>query len=200
MARKLVFLPGVGADQNFWRPLGERLPADRDKVYLGWPGLGHNPPDPAVNGHEDLLRLVEAAMGEGECDLLAQSMGGVLALAAALRRPAQVRRLVLAVTSGGVDVKRLGAIDWRETYRREYPNAASWIYEPWQDLTERIGEVRAPALLLFGDADPIAPVAVGERLAALLPGARLRVIVGGEHDLVEARAAEVAPFIEAHLA
>jgi pimeloyl-ACP methyl ester carboxylesterase len=197
-AHRLVFLPGVGADPNFWRPLGEQLPGD--KVYLGWPGLGRQPPDPAVASRADLSRLVEDAMGQGTCDLLAQSMGGVLAMQAALRHPQRVRRLVLTVTSGGVDVGALGAIDWRANYRRENPTAPAWVFEPWDDLTDRIAGVRQPALLIWGDADPISPVAVGERLAALLPHARLKVVAGGDHGLAETHAAEIAPWIAAHLA
>jgi pimeloyl-ACP methyl ester carboxylesterase len=197
MTHKLVFLPGVGADPNFWRPLGERLPAAWEKVYLGWPGLGRQAPDPSVSGRYDLLRLVEDAIGDGPADLLAQSMGGVLAIQAALRQPARVRRLVLTVTSGGVDMAGLGAIDWRDNYRRENPLAPEWVYEPWGDPD--IGQVRQPGLLIWGDADPISPVVVGERLAALLPDATLRVLAGGDHGLAESRAGEIAPWIEAHL-
>jgi pimeloyl-ACP methyl ester carboxylesterase len=196
---RTVFLPGVGADPGFWRPLGDRLAAT-DKVYLGWPGLGDQPPDPVVASRADLLRLVEAAMGEGTCDLLAQSMGGVLAMQAALKHPAKVRRLVLSVTSGGVDVRPLGAIDWRANYRREHPSTPAWVFEPWGDLTDQLARVTQPALLIWGDADPISPVAVGERLASLLPNATLKVVAGGEHDLVETRAAEIAPWVAAHLA
>lgn len=54
--------------------------------------------------------------------------------------------------------------------------------------------------LLWGDADPISPVAVGQRLAALLPQAQLHVFAGGDHDLGHALAHEVAPLIDAHLA
>jgi pimeloyl-ACP methyl ester carboxylesterase len=199
-AHKLVFLPGVGADPAFWRPLGDLLPSDWAKTYLGWPGLGDQPPDPAVRSRADLLRLVENAIGAGPADLLAQSMGGVLALHAALRQPRKVRRIVLTVTSGGVDVGALGATDWRGNYRRENPRVADWVYEPWEDLTDRLAEVRQPTLLVWGDADPISPVAVGERLAALLPNATLKLLPGGDHGLVEDRAAEVAPWIAAHLA
>jgi pimeloyl-ACP methyl ester carboxylesterase len=197
---RLVFLPGVGADPAFWRPLGERLPAAWEKLYLGWPGLGRQPPDPAVAGWRDLVRLTEDAIGDAPADLLAQSMGGVIALLAALRQPARVRRLVLSVTSGGVDVAGLGAIDWRANYRREHPDAAAWVFEPWGDLTADLGKVRQPTLLIWGDADPISPVAVGERLAARLPDATLKVLPGGDHGLVETRAADIAPWVAAHLA
>jgi len=200
MTRKLIFLPGVGADPDFWRPLGERLPGDEAKVYLGWPGLGNQPAAPDVRGFDDLVGLVEAELEAEPADLIAQSMGGVIALMVALRRPDQVRRLVLTVTSGGVDMAGLGAADWRETYRAAYPHAAAWATEARADLTASLGLVEQPALLIWGDADPISPVAVGERLAALLPNTALRIVEGGDHDLARTHAAAIAPLIEAHLA
>jgi pimeloyl-ACP methyl ester carboxylesterase len=56
---------------------------------------------------DDLVRLVEAELTEPST-LVAQSMGGIVAVRVALRQPTQVRRLVLVATSGGVDVERLG--------------------------------------------------------------------------------------------
>ncbi|HEY9217342.1 MAG TPA: GNAT family N-acetyltransferase, partial [Phenylobacterium sp.] len=94
LARRLVFLPGAGADPHFWRPLADRLPAAWSKRFLGWPGLGDQPADADVNSVDDLVRLVEAQLGDGPADLLAQSMGGVVALQVALRNPGKVRRLV----------------------------------------------------------------------------------------------------------
>jgi pimeloyl-ACP methyl ester carboxylesterase len=198
----LLFLPGAGASPDFWRPLADRLPADWPRRHLGWPGLGDQPAHPDVNSLDDLVRLVEARMGDGPADVLAQSMGGVVALKVALRNPGKVRRLVLSVTSGGVDAAaRAGALhDWRETYQRNFPLAAAWIRADDTDLTRQLAGIACPVLLLFGDADPIAPPLVGERLAALLPNARLHVVTGGDHDLVVNRADEVAPLISKHLA
>jgi len=68
-----------------------------------------------------------------------------------------------------------------------------------EDLTPRLSEVRVPVLLLFGDADAISPVRVGERLAELLPNAELVVLAGGTHDLIVERAADALPHIERFL-
>jgi pimeloyl-ACP methyl ester carboxylesterase len=194
----LFFLPGVGGDADFWRPLGDRLPPNWRKRYFGWPGLGANAPDPKVNSYDDLVRLVELEMDE-PVDLLAQSMGGALALSLALRHPDKVRRLVLAVTAGGMDVEGLGASDWRPGYREEFPHVADWVITERPNLAARFGEVRQPALLIWGDADPISPLSVGHHLQQNLPDARLIVVEGGDHDLVTARphdiAAEIARFL-----
>jgi pimeloyl-ACP methyl ester carboxylesterase len=195
----LLFLPGSGASPDFWKPVGARLPADWPKHYFGWPGIGHQPPDPAINGFDDLLAMVVARM-TGPVDLVAQSMGGVLAARIALEHPQLVRRLVLTVTSGGVDMSLLGASDWHPAYRREYPEAADWIYEPRVAGPLPVERIAAPTLLLWGDNDPISPLAVGEHLARRLPNARLHVVKGGGHDIAQTHADEVAPLIERHLA
>ena len=136
----------------------------------------------------------------GPADLVAQSMGGVVAIRVALRHPERVRRLVLAATSGGVDVAGLGGTDWRPDYRRQFPGAAAWILRERPDHTAELGRITAPTLLLWGDRDEVSPVAVGERLASLLPHAALRLIAGGDHGFAADRPDEVAPLIAAHLA
>ena len=56
-----------------------------------------------------------------------------------------------------------------------------------------------PTLLLWGDAVPISPVAVGQRLQRLLPRSRLVVLPGGQHDLAQVYAEQVAMLIDRHL-
>jgi len=198
MPGRVVFLPGALGAAEFWQPVGALLPEAWDKVYLRWPGLGAEDPDPAVRGLDDLVGLVEAEL-DGPCDLVAQSMGGVVAARVALRRPQAIRRLVLVATSAGIDVAALGAENWRAGYRRGNPRAAAWIIRERPDLTAELPSITAPTLLIWGDSDPISPVAVGEALASLLPDSRLVVIAGGTHALAVERAPEVAPAIAEHL-
>jgi len=197
---RLVFLPGMGASATFWRPLADALPAGWDKVRLNWPGLGDEPPDPAVQSFDDLVARVEAHLADGPCDLLAQSMGGYVALQVALRRPDRARRMVLSVTSGGLDLRGLGGADWRAGYGQAYPKAAAWGFAPARDLSAELARIACPVLLLWGGADPISPVAVGERLCDLLPDARLHVTPGADHDLVQTHARELAPLVADFLA
>lgn len=196
---KILFLPGAGASPDFWKPVGALLPADWSKEYFGWPGLGDQPHDPAVRGIDDLVRMVAAKM-DGPVDLVAQSMGGVIAARLAIEQPQKVRRLVLTVTSAGIDMAGLGASDWRESYRRSFPRAMSWITEPRAASLLPVEQIAAPTLLLWGDSDPISPTAVGRHLQSRLANSRLHIVVGGDHDLACTHAAEVAPLIERHLA
>jgi pimeloyl-ACP methyl ester carboxylesterase len=195
---KILFLPGAGASPDFWKQVGTLLPADWPKEYFGWPGLGDQPHDPAIKGTDDLVRMVAARM-DGPVDLVAQSMGGVIAARLALEQPDKVRRLVLTVTSGGVDMAGLGTSDWRENYRKSFPRAAAWITDGRSAPSLPVEKIAAPTLLLWGDADPISPVAVGRHLQSRLPDAHLHIVAGGDHDLARTHAAEVAPLIARHL-
>src|SRR5437899_5348252 len=191
---KILFLPGSGASPDFWKPVGTLLPAMWSKEYFGWPGLGRQPHDPAIKGIDALIAMVVARM-DAPVDLVAQSMGGVIAARIALSHPQLVRRLVLTVTSGGIDMAAFGASDWRPDYRKSFPNAAEWIYEPRTAAPLPLERIATPTLLIWGDSDPISPVAVGKHLESRLPNAVLHVLPGGDHDLAVAMAAQAAPLI-----
>lgn len=156
--RTLVFLPGAAGAAEFWRPVASRLPDRWRKTLLSWPGAGDQPDDPDVHGFEDLIASVSRGL-HGPSDLIAQSMGGIIAIGIALRHPEHVRRLVLTATSGGIDVADLGGADWRDAYNAEYRNAAPWITEDRVDYSDAITTITAPTLLIWGDADPISPIA-----------------------------------------
>jgi pimeloyl-ACP methyl ester carboxylesterase len=175
-----------------------RLRHGGEPVHLGWPGFGPTPADPAVNGWADLLALVLARL-DRPCALIAQSMGGVLALQAALARPERVTHLVLAATSGGLPMAEHGAQDWRPAFRDAHPRVPEWFATAGVDLSALLPSLPIPTLLLWGDADPISPVAVGQRLASLLPASRLVVLSRGSHDVVLEKAEQVAPLIDRHL-
>jgi poly(3-hydroxyoctanoate) depolymerase len=197
----LLFLPGASGNTALWRPVADGLSLPGPRRFIGWPGFGGMPRDPRVNGLADLVERLIAEI-TGPTVLFAQSMGGVIALQAALKKPENVRALVLSVTSGGINVGALGGIDWRPHFARQNPELPRWFLDERQegDLTSRLRDLQAPTLLLWGDADPISPVAVGQRLAELLPRAELVVVAGGTHDLASERAAEILPHIERHLA
>ena len=194
----VVFLPGAAGAADFWRPVADRLPDSWKKSLRSWPGAGHEPHDPRVRGFDDLISRVASEI-ENQTDLVAQSMGGIVAIGIALRHPRKVRSLVLTATSGGLDVAALGADDWRDDYRAEYPNAAPWIWEEHIDYGEELSSIRKPTLLIWGDSDPLSPSSVGERLAELMPATSHKVVAGGTHALARDHADEVAALIAEHL-
>lgn len=194
----LVFFPGAAGKKQFLEPIGQCLAGRRPPIYCEYPGLSGVPANPELSTLADLQRHLLRSLPE-RFDLVAMSMGGVLALRIALETPERVRKLVLLATSGGVDVRAFGGLDWRDTFRRLQPDAPTWFLEERTDLTPQLGRVQQPTLLIYGDADLIAPVAAGEHLSRHLPNARLEVIPGGTHDLEIDHPAFIASQIEAHL-
>jgi len=195
---QLLFLPGALGRTGLWGPVAQRLNCPVPGRFLGWPGFGGVPPDPGVRGMDDLVSRVRREINQPTA-LLAQSMGGAIAMRLAIEKPGFITHLVLAVTSGGIDVAGLGGQDWRPAFRASHPELPDWFCSCREDLSASLSGLATPTLLLWGDCDPICPVAVGEYLASLLPRASLRVIAGGDHDLVETHASEIAPLIDAFL-
>src|SRR5262249_51164322 len=137
-SRRVLFLPGASGDGRFWHPLAERLPAAWEKTFFDWPGLGRIPPRADVSSLADLAGLVLGRAGAEPVDLVAQSMGGVVAMLVALARPECVRRIVLTATSAGIDMTPFGPEDWRPEYSQEYPDVAPWILTDRPDLSARL--------------------------------------------------------------
>lgn len=194
----LLFLPGAGGAPEFWHALGALLPAQWTKTYLAWPGLGEQPHDQAVHGFDGLVALAERVI-DGPVAVVAQSMGGIVAVRLALQFPQHVTHLVLAATSGGLDVAELGGEDWRTGYQRSFPNAQTWITTERPDHSAEMENIACPTLLLWGERDAISPVAVGQRLATLIPDAELHVIPEAAHDLGHSRASDIAAIVLQHL-
>lgn len=194
----LVVLPGAGGRLDLLRLLCERLAPRRAIILCEYPGIGQAEPDPALHTLADLQAHLLRELPE-RFDLLAKSMGGLLALRLALEHSERVRKLMLLATSGGVDVAALGGVDWRDTFRRLQPAAPTWFVDDRSDLTGELSRVTQPTQLIFGDADLIAPVEVGKLLLSELPDARLEVVPGATHDLEAEFPDLIAGLIEAHL-
>lgn len=196
---QLLFLPGASGNTEFWRPVAERLTTGAQKRHVGWPGFGDTPSTPSVTGMDDLVARVLADVDRPTA-LVAQSMGGIVAVRVALERPELITHLILTVTSGGVDMSALGAQDWRAQFAADNPTLPRWFLDDQTDLTDRLDELHMPVLLLWGDADPISPVRVGQRLAQLISHAQLHVFPEGGHDLGFTQAGQVAGLIDKLLA
>lgn len=199
---KLIFLPGVGGNPAFWQPVAGALPQPAARVLLGWPWFGAaSPADLPATGARDMQDLVEATTVHMDrpCALIAQSMGGVVALLAALERPEWLTHLVLVATSGGVPIDDLHPEDWRPGFLQSNPAFPQWMADVRLDLSARLPSVQAPTLLLWGDADAISPTAVGQRLSGLLPHSQMHVLAGGGHDLAVTHEGAVAEHIAGHL-
>ena len=199
MTSQILFLPGALGRTQLWEPVASLLSHPAPKRHIGWPGFSSIPSDPHVNGIDDLVEVVAANINQPTA-LVAQSMGGAIAVRVALEKPELITHLVLAVTSGGINVAALGGQDWRPSFLESNPLLPRWFSTYQEDLSAKLPTVLISTLLLWGDSDPFSPVCVGERLASLLPCARLHVVEGGDHDLAETHASEIALLIDKFLA
>lgn len=86
----LIFLPGASGSTAFWYPLIEKLPQQYHTKIIGYPGFGDTPESLEVKSFEDLTNYVVDQINE-ESIIVAQSMGGIFAVAAALQKPHLVK-------------------------------------------------------------------------------------------------------------
>jgi pimeloyl-ACP methyl ester carboxylesterase len=196
----VTFVPGAAGLASFWAPVVERLPATWHTQLVDLPGLGPVPPHPDVSSYEDLVDYVARAIGVPTV-LVGQSMGGFIALRLALRYPHLVTHLVLVVAAGGVDMTGHGASDWRHDYGTTYPRAQAWARGPVPDLTEELGAIRIPVLLVWATRDAISPLSVAHTFASRIPGASLVTFDSDDHwvarQCADEMAAAVREFVDA---
>lgn len=196
----IVCLPGGGGRSSFWRPVADRLWRVGAPIVLGYPGFGDAPADASLRSLSDLYAALLDVL-PARFHLVAQSMGNVLALRAAIEHPERVAGFVLCAVSGGLDVRALGANDggWRDSFRAEHPSAPTWFVDDATDFTDHLALIRAPTLVLSGDRDPISPVRVGEFLRDKIPSAELHVVTGGTHWMAQDEPDRIADAIGSFL-
>ncbi|MFP5307062.1 MAG: alpha/beta fold hydrolase, partial [Gammaproteobacteria bacterium] len=157
-------------------------------------------------------------LGVESADLFGFSNGGTIALQVAIRHPQLVRKLVLASAL----FKRDGAYPWlweamanaslenmpaelQEEYLKVAPqpdnlrlfhDKAAQRMREFRDIpTEALRGIRAPALVIVGDADVIRPEHAVETLRLLPASSRLAVLPGTDHMQVTARTQWLLPAI-----
>ncbi len=191
----IAFLPGTSGRGDFWAPVAERFPEFRS-VFFDWPGFGGIESDPSVSSFNDLASLVIEQL-DGPTVVVGQSMGGVVAALVAARRPDLVSHLVLAVTSGGVDMGAFGAADWRPASRATHPDSPAWTWEDRPDTTDVLASLPMKTLLIWATDDQISPLTVGAYLDGLIPRSRLVVFESDDHWVARENEALVADEIRA---
>lgn len=194
----LIFLPGASGSTAFWHPLIERLPQHYQTKIIGYPGFGDTPESLKVKSFEDLTSYVVNQINE-ESVIVAQSMGGIFAVAAALKKPQMIKGLVLIATSGGIDLSPFNVQDWREAYRQEYLKYPDWFITTKVNYEKFLAEIDIDVLLIWGDQDSVSPVEIGSHLNQLFKSSTLHIVKGGDHQLAAKYADEVAILIKDYL-
>ena len=194
----IAYLPGASGLWTTWEPIAAVLASRREPLLFDYPGLGESAENPDLHSLSELAEWIAAELPE-RCDLVALSMGSALALRIALDHAERVRRLVLVTPCGGLNAQRFGALDWREAFREQRPNAPRWFLEDQTDFGDRLREILLPTLIVVGDSDLIAPPAIGQFLFEQMPHAKLEIVADASHDLEQEQPAFLASLIEAHL-
>jgi 3-oxoadipate enol-lactonase / 4-carboxymuconolactone decarboxylase len=171
---------------------------------------------------DDLADLVDG-LGLDAFDLFGFSMGGMTALAYAVRHPDRIRTLVVAGISPAreprarvvrhlLDPARIDRDDPDWATRLEARHGPAQGTGSWrtllpaiaadvatQDLLEQrdLRGISAPTLVSCGDRDPFVPVAQAAELARQVRAGRLLVVPGRGHDIVSGPAAELDAAVSA---
>jgi len=181
--KNLLFVPGAAGAAAFWNPLIERFPAAWQARAIDLPGLGSVPAQSDVHGYEDLVVHVARTITTPTA-VVAQSMGGFIALRLVLRYPQLVTHLVLVAVTGGIDVNGHGGIDWREDYAAAFPHAQAWARAPVPDLSSQLGQISIPVLLIWPTRDVLSPLSVAQTLASKIRSATLVTFDSDDHWIV----------------
>lgn len=193
--RQWIFLPGASGSRQFWQPVASRCCPDGDYILMHYPGFDGEPAQMSVSSFESLQSYVIDQIGEPTV-LVAQSMGGIFAVQAALQKPNLIQALVLVATSGGIDLTPFNVEDWRVRYLAELDVPDWFVTSQSRAIAQALDSINCPILLIWGDQDSVSPIAVGQYLQQRFKHAELHVIEGGQHDLANVYAQQVSRIIQ----
>ena len=97
------------------------------------------------------------------------------------------------------DVRRRNALMYDRANHPEGTGRQMAAIVAHGDRTPKLASVRAPTLVIHGEADPLVPVDGGKATAAAIPGADLWLIPGMGHDIPVPLHDELADRISAHV-
>ena len=190
----LVLIPGFASGRSIWSRQTPALSQNFRVVTFDPRGVdaSDKPEGPQSIGllAEDLALLLQI-LHIHRAHIVGLSFGGFVAQEFALKYPLMTRKLVLCCTSFGgpnhvkPEHETLMALDSsKELNASQFEAAVNFNAE------SRVEGIRAPTLVVSGDADAIVPVQNSRNLAAKIPGATLLIIEGGSHTFFIERADE----------
>jgi pimeloyl-ACP methyl ester carboxylesterase len=190
----VILLHGLGGSADWWRRNIEPLAEDHEVVAVSLPGfLALSFADVASL----LIRWIESSFRE-PVHLVGNSMGGHIALHVAAQRPDLVRSLTLVDATGipfelkpGLHLEHLfvprGAFSFATILARDAfrtgPRSLALAFARLlhNDARPLMAQVKMPVLLLWGEHDPLVPLAYGQQIASAIPHAKLVVIPKAGH-------------------
>jgi pimeloyl-ACP methyl ester carboxylesterase len=220
-APSVVALHGWGRDRRDWDPVLRGTAA----YALDLPGFGLSPAPPAGWGAQEYSRFLAPLFDELDpVVLVGHSFGGRIALHLAADRPDRFRGVVLTGTpvfrvapagrpkaafrlARSLHRLHLLGDERMEAYRRKYGSAdyrqargvmrevlVRVVNEEYGDALKRL---QVPLALVWGEQDTAVPLAVVDRIRAVVPDAQLDVVAGSGHLVDDALADRIRDRIAA---
>jgi pimeloyl-ACP methyl ester carboxylesterase len=200
----LLLIHGAGASSAVWLGVMHRLARTRRVVAIDLPGHGQSGGAPrSIDEMRDAVGLLAATLCLGPSVLVGHSMGGLVALAAALAWPDKIAGLALVASAARLKVSEPFLAVIRDQWPRMPAFLAEGAYSPETpadvrrrgagiqvaasheqtladyaaiaaaDYRERLGDLRAPTLVVLGQHDVIVPPKWTRGAAEAIAGARL---------------------------
>jgi len=211
--RGIVFLHGAGGSHHTFRDQWAGLKGVVRLVIPDLPGHGRSGGTPPESVDAYAAWVVEF-MKEIRLDrflLAGHSMGGAIALQAALRGLKGLEALVLLGTGARLRISPVIFEGIGTRFQEFAPELVGWMTSTASsdllreditndvlstrpttfladfracngfDVMDRLNAIRVPTLVISGDDDRLTPLKYGEYLAANIPGAVLKIIHGAGH-------------------
>ena len=199
----VVLVHGLSGSTRWWRYNVEALARHFQVYVIDLISFGRS-----RTGQRFVLRDAAASLtrwmervGLERVRLVGHSMGGFIAADVAATFPDRVERLVLvdaaAIPMGRSYVAHVMGLAravrrmpfdffpvlFTDAYKagpKAILRAAAELLAT--DISERLTQIRAPVLIVWGEHDTVVPLQIGERLHASLPGSRLVVVPEAGHN------------------
>ncbi len=137
---------------------------------------------------EDTSKLMET-LGIESANIVGISMGGRIALEMALNHSEKVEKLILVSTAAAIRSSKANKLKFIKTMsklivRKKYPQPGYAFMRQLEasrsyDCVDRLGEIKAPAFILHGKRDRMAPYELAQELHGGIKGSKMKTFKGG---------------------
>ena len=227
----VLFLHGAGGSHHTFRDQWAGLKGTVRLVIPDLPGHARSggAPRETVSAYAEWVRGFARETGLTKIVLAGHSMGGAIALQAALDGMAGVEALILIGSGARLKIAPAVFEGISSRYREFAPELVGWMMSSVPDpalrddvvadalstrpeafladfracngfdVMARLAEVRVPTLVVNGDDDRLTPLKYGEFLATNIPGAVLKIVHGAGHLAMLEKPTEVNAVIAAFI-